>query len=69
MNALTCAKDGEKTARSLFGDDLLWVPYTDPGYRLAKLMEENKKKQEMEKQQAKPLSLEPIPIPDPFKSK
>ncbi len=40
VNALTCAKDGEKAARDLFGADLLWVPYSDPGYRLAKVMEE-----------------------------
>jgi NAD(P)-dependent dehydrogenase (short-subunit alcohol dehydrogenase family)/rhamnose utilization protein RhaD (predicted bifunctional aldolase and dehydrogenase) len=39
-NALTCGRGGEKAARELFGDEALWVPYTDPGYRLAKLMEE-----------------------------
>jgi NAD(P)-dependent dehydrogenase (short-subunit alcohol dehydrogenase family)/rhamnose utilization protein RhaD (predicted bifunctional aldolase and dehydrogenase) len=40
INALTCARGGESAARELFGDTVLWVPYTDPGYRLAKLMEE-----------------------------
>ncbi len=40
VNALTCGRDGEKAARELFADEALWVPYTDPGYRLAKLMEE-----------------------------
>jgi NAD(P)-dependent dehydrogenase (short-subunit alcohol dehydrogenase family)/rhamnose utilization protein RhaD (predicted bifunctional aldolase and dehydrogenase) len=40
VNALTCSRDGERTVRELFGDEALWVPYTDPGYRLAKLMEE-----------------------------
>ena len=40
VNALTCAKNGEAVARELFGKEALWVPYTDPGYRLAKLMQE-----------------------------
>jgi NAD(P)-dependent dehydrogenase (short-subunit alcohol dehydrogenase family)/rhamnose utilization protein RhaD (predicted bifunctional aldolase and dehydrogenase) len=43
VNALTCGTHAEKTARELFGDEALWVPYTDPGYRLAKLMEEKLK--------------------------
>ena len=43
VNALTCGTQGEQTARELFGDEALWVPYTDPGYRLAKLMEEKLK--------------------------
>jgi NAD(P)-dependent dehydrogenase (short-subunit alcohol dehydrogenase family)/rhamnose utilization protein RhaD (predicted bifunctional aldolase and dehydrogenase) len=38
VNALLCARDAEKETRDLFGDDALLVPYTDPGYRLAKLM-------------------------------
>ncbi|HEY9594833.1 MAG TPA: class II aldolase/adducin family protein, partial [Spirochaetia bacterium] len=41
VNAVTCSKNGEEVARELFGDAALWVPYTDPGYRLAKLMEES----------------------------
>jgi NAD(P)-dependent dehydrogenase (short-subunit alcohol dehydrogenase family)/rhamnose utilization protein RhaD (predicted bifunctional aldolase and dehydrogenase) len=40
VNALACAKNGEATARELFGQEALWVPYCDPGYRLAKLMQE-----------------------------
>jgi NAD(P)-dependent dehydrogenase (short-subunit alcohol dehydrogenase family)/rhamnose utilization protein RhaD (predicted bifunctional aldolase and dehydrogenase) len=40
VNALTCSVHGEQTARELFGDSALWVPYTDPGYLLAKRMEE-----------------------------
>ncbi len=40
VNALTCAKNGEAVTRELFGREALWVPYTDPGYRLAKLMQE-----------------------------
>ena len=40
INALTCGARGEQAARELFGDEALWVPYTDPGYRLARLMQE-----------------------------
>jgi NAD(P)-dependent dehydrogenase (short-subunit alcohol dehydrogenase family)/rhamnose utilization protein RhaD (predicted bifunctional aldolase and dehydrogenase) len=40
VNALTCSTRAEQTVRELFGDEALWVPYTDPGYKLAKLMEE-----------------------------
>ena len=40
VNALTCAKNGEAVARELFGKEALWVPYCDPGYRLAMLMKE-----------------------------
>ena len=36
VNALTCATDGEAIARDLFGDEVLWVPYTDPGLPLAR---------------------------------
>ena len=38
INALMCARDAEKEVQGLFGDAALLVPYTDPGYRLAKLM-------------------------------
>ncbi len=33
-------RTAEAAARELFGKEALWVPYTDPGYRLAKLMQE-----------------------------
>jgi rhamnose utilization protein RhaD (predicted bifunctional aldolase and dehydrogenase) len=36
VNALTCATDGEAIARDLFGDSVVWVPYTDPGLPLAR---------------------------------
>ena len=36
VNALTCTRDGEAIAQELFGDDVLWVPYTDPGLPLAR---------------------------------
>ena len=34
-NALTCCVGGETLAKSLLGDDILWVPFVDPGYVLA----------------------------------
>jgi NAD(P)-dependent dehydrogenase (short-subunit alcohol dehydrogenase family)/rhamnose utilization protein RhaD (predicted bifunctional aldolase and dehydrogenase) len=43
VNALTCGTRGEQAAREVFGDQAVWVPYTDPGYLLAKLMEEKLK--------------------------
>lgn len=36
VNALTCARDGERIAAGIFGDDVLWVPYVDPGLPLAR---------------------------------
>jgi NAD(P)-dependent dehydrogenase (short-subunit alcohol dehydrogenase family)/rhamnose utilization protein RhaD (predicted bifunctional aldolase and dehydrogenase) len=36
VNALLCAANGEAESRRLFGDDVLFIPYTDPGYTLAR---------------------------------
>ncbi|SDL41815.1 FGGY-family carbohydrate kinase [Tessaracoccus oleiagri] len=36
INAVTCNADGEAITRRLFGDDVLWVPYVDPGLPLAR---------------------------------
>ena len=36
VNALTCARDGERIATEILGDDVLWVPYVDPGLPLAR---------------------------------
>lgn len=35
VNGVTCNADGEALARRLFGDRVVWVPYTDPGLPLA----------------------------------
>ena len=35
-NALTCHTGGQALVKQLFGDDILWVPYVDPGFMLAK---------------------------------
>jgi NAD(P)-dependent dehydrogenase (short-subunit alcohol dehydrogenase family)/rhamnose utilization protein RhaD (predicted bifunctional aldolase and dehydrogenase) len=39
VNALLCARDGAAMAARLFGAEALFLPYTDPGYRLAKSLE------------------------------
>ena len=39
-NAVTCNIDGEALMGDLFGDDALWVPYTDPGLPLARKIHE-----------------------------
>ena len=39
-NAVTCNQDGEAIMGRLFGDDALWVPYTDPGLPLARRIHE-----------------------------
>lgn len=36
INAVTCNEDGETLTRELFGDEVLWVPYADPGLPLAR---------------------------------
>lgn len=40
INGLTCSRLGESEAKRLIGDDLVWIPQSKPGLRLAKLCEE-----------------------------
>jgi rhamnose utilization protein RhaD (predicted bifunctional aldolase and dehydrogenase)/NAD(P)-dependent dehydrogenase (short-subunit alcohol dehydrogenase family) len=35
-NSVTCNREGESIAARIFGDEALWVPYTDPGLPLAR---------------------------------
>ena len=35
INGITCSRDGEKAARKVFGDQIIWIPVIDPGYILA----------------------------------
>lgn len=35
VNMLACSKDGAERCREIFNEDVLWVPYVDPGYVLA----------------------------------
>jgi rhamnose utilization protein RhaD (predicted bifunctional aldolase and dehydrogenase)/NAD(P)-dependent dehydrogenase (short-subunit alcohol dehydrogenase family) len=37
-NALTCCTAGQALAREIFGDDIVWVPYVDPGFILAQTL-------------------------------
>lgn len=36
VNGITCSVNGEKTAKELFGDGVLWIKPCKPGYTLAK---------------------------------
>jgi len=38
VNTLTCSVHGEKLARELFDDQVLWIPFVDPGYTLGHLL-------------------------------
>lgn len=38
VNGLTCSNGGEKIAKELFGEDIVWVPACRPGYILGALM-------------------------------
>jgi rhamnulokinase len=38
VNALTCCTRGAEIAKELFGDDVLWQPYVDPGLILARAL-------------------------------
>jgi len=40
VNGLTCAVDGHKMANKLFPDNCIWIPLVDPGYILAKTVDE-----------------------------
>ncbi len=40
INAVTCASDGAGLAGRLFGDQAVWVPYTNPGLPLARAIVE-----------------------------
>jgi rhamnulokinase len=35
VNTLTCHTGGRALAEEIFGDDIVWVPYVDPGFILA----------------------------------
>ena len=39
-NAVTCNLNGKELMTDLFGDEALWVPYTDPGLPLARVIHE-----------------------------
>jgi len=37
-NTLTCHTGGQALAEEIFGDDVVWVPYVDPGFILARTL-------------------------------
>ena len=39
INGLLCSKNAKKLTSQLFGEEILFVPYTDPGYTLFKKLE------------------------------
>ncbi len=39
VNGLTCSKSAEKSTVELFGDEALFISYTDPGYTLFKVVD------------------------------
>ena len=39
VNGLMCSKNAEKVTKKLFGDEAVYIPYTDPGYILFKEVE------------------------------
>lgn len=39
-NALTCHTAGQALAERIFGDDVVWVPYVDPGFVLAQTLKQ-----------------------------
>ena len=40
VNTLTCHTRGKALAEEIFGDDIVWVPYVDPGFILARTLKE-----------------------------
>jgi rhamnose utilization protein RhaD (predicted bifunctional aldolase and dehydrogenase)/NAD(P)-dependent dehydrogenase (short-subunit alcohol dehydrogenase family) len=54
VNALTCAKHGEEIAARLFGNAVLWVPYTDPGLPLARAIRDARRRHEERTNSAAP---------------
>jgi rhamnose utilization protein RhaD (predicted bifunctional aldolase and dehydrogenase)/NAD(P)-dependent dehydrogenase (short-subunit alcohol dehydrogenase family) len=40
VNTLTCHVRGPELAEEIFGDDIIWLPYVDPGFTLAKKLVE-----------------------------
>ena len=40
VNGVTCARDGEKTIRDIFGGEAIWIPTVNPGYVLARTIKD-----------------------------
>ena len=46
VNALTCSSRGRELATELFGDQVLWIPYTNPGLPLARRIRDGRREHE-----------------------
>jgi rhamnose utilization protein RhaD (predicted bifunctional aldolase and dehydrogenase)/NAD(P)-dependent dehydrogenase (short-subunit alcohol dehydrogenase family) len=46
VNAITCATHGAEIAEKLFGSSVLWIPYTDPGLPLARVIRDARRRHE-----------------------
>ena len=46
VNALTCAKRGAEIAERILGSSALWIPYTDPGLPLARVIRDARRSHE-----------------------
>lgn len=57
VNAVTCAKRGAEITEQLFGTSVLWVPYTDPGLPLARLIRDVRRNHEERSGTAAPRTL------------
>ena len=44
VNGMMCAQKAEESSRALFGEEALFIPYTDPGYILFKVVAEGIRK-------------------------
>ncbi len=55
INGLTCGNEGKAIAEELFGKTALWINYTDPGYTLAKRVQNALIKYRMEHEGIDPL--------------
>lgn len=38
VNSLACSVEGKETALKIFGEEILWIDYVDPGYLLARTL-------------------------------
>ena len=57
VNAVTCAKRGAEITERLFGSSVLWIPYTDPGLPLARLIRDTRRKHQERTGNAAPRTL------------
>jgi rhamnose utilization protein RhaD (predicted bifunctional aldolase and dehydrogenase)/NAD(P)-dependent dehydrogenase (short-subunit alcohol dehydrogenase family) len=57
VNSVTCAESGAEITEKLFGSSVLWIPYTDPGLPLARLIRDTRRSYEEKTRKAAPRTL------------